>query len=90
MNNTKKEPWFVYIAECKDQTLYTGIAKNVEKRILDHNAGKNCKYTKARRPVSLRYKERHIDKSSALKREIELKGFTRNEKLELIAKMQII
>lgn len=84
MNNPKKEPWFIYIAECMDETLYTGIAKDVERRILDHNSGKNCKYTKSRRPVSLRYTERHINKSSALKREIELKKFTRSEKLELI------
>ncbi len=78
-------PWFVYIIHCADQTLYTGISDNLEKRITNHNAGKGAKYTRGRTPVKLVYQEKHPDKSAASKREAELKKLTKEKKLKLLA-----
>ena len=57
LNNRSKSQWFVYIVECSDKSLYTGITNDLEKRITVHNQGKGAKYTRARRPVSLKYYE---------------------------------
>lgn len=79
--------YFVYILECSDGTLYTGIAKDVNKRLDEHNnSDKGAKYTKVRRPVKLVYTEPWEDRSSASKREYEIKHFTRAKKLQLIEK----
>lgn len=78
--------WFVYIIECKDKKLYTGITIDVDKRVGEHNKGLGCRFTKYRWPVKLIYKERCSDKSSARKREIEIKKLRRAEKLEFIHK----
>lgn len=76
--------YFVYILECADLTLYIGSTNNIEKRIVAHNSSKaGAKYTKARRPVILKYSESFETKSDALKREHELKKLTRQEKLKL-------
>lgn len=75
--------WYVYIVKCFDETLYTGITTDVEKRIKKHNIGKGAKYTKYRRPVELLYFEKQENKSLASKREIEIKKMKRKEKLEL-------
>ena len=77
--------YFVYILECSDGSLYTGIAKDVVKRVDEHNSSeKGAKYTKVRRPVKLLYQEPSDDRSSASKREYEIKKLTRLKKLELI------
>lgn len=77
--------YFVYILECNDGTLYTGITKDVDKRVQEHNTSeKGAKYTKARRPVKLVYKEAAEDRSSASKREYAIKKLPREEKKELI------
>lgn len=76
----------VYILECADGTLYTGIARNAERRLHVHNSGKGAKYTRSRLPVHLRYREPQPDHSSALRRELEIKALTRQEKLALIAR----
>ncbi|MCX6076490.1 MAG: GIY-YIG nuclease family protein [Campylobacterales bacterium] len=77
--------YFVYILKCNDDTLYTGIAKDVDKRINEHNTSeKGAKYTKARRPVQLVYKENSLDRSSASKREYEIKKLSRDKKLDLV------
>ena len=77
--------YFVYILECGDQTLYTGITTDIDKRLEEHNTSdKGAKYTKARRPVRLLYSESSADRSSASKREYAIKKLTRSEKLELI------
>ena len=76
--------WYVYILECNDQSLYTGITNDLEKRIIVHNLGKGAKYTKARLPVKLVYKEACKTKSDSLKREFEIKKLKRMEKLNLI------
>ena len=65
-------------------TLYTGWTNNLEKRIKDHNAGRGAKYTKARRPVVLVYKEEFPTKQEAMKREWEIKRLSRKEKLSMI------
>ena len=79
--------YFVYILKCADETLYTGIATELERRIEEHNSSdKGAKYTRARRPVKLVYSESHPDRSAASKREYEIKKkMSRAEKLKLIA-----
>lgn len=78
--------WQVYIARCADGTLYTGIARDVEKRIAAHNAGNGAaaNYTRSRRPVVLVYCEPAADRSSASKREYQIKQLSRAEKLALM------
>jgi len=77
--------YFVYIVECSDATLYTGITKDLYKRIEEHNTSdKGAKYTKYRRPVKLIYSEKSQDRSSASKREYIIKKLTRKKKMDLI------
>ena len=76
--------WWVYIVKCSDGTFYTGVSNNLKARIKKHNSGEGAKYTQSRRPVELVYKEKSLDKSRSLKREIEIKKLKRSEKLELI------
>ena len=79
---------YVYIVKCKDGSLYTGYAKDVEQRVKKHNLGQGAKYTKNRRRVTLVYQEIHDTKSSGLKREYEIKTYSRNKKLQLIKEAQ--
>lgn len=78
--------YYVYIVQCVDDTLYTGIATELERRILEHNeSDKGAKYTRVRRPVNLVYSEEYPDRSTASKREYEIKKkMNRAEKLALI------
>lgn len=76
--------WFVYILECNDSTLYTGITNDITKRIAKHNSGKGAKYTKTRLPVKLKVKFEANDRSEASKLEYKIKQLTRQEKLKLI------
>ena len=78
--------YFVYILKCADETLYTGIATELKRRIEEHNSSdKGAKYTRVRRPVRLVYSEEYPDRSSASKREYVIKKkMSRVEKLELI------
>jgi len=79
--------YHVYIVQCADDTFYTGIAKELHRRIKEHNSSeKGAKYTKARRPVTLVYHEEHEDRSSASKREYAIKKMRREEKKVLIDK----
>ena len=77
--------FYVYMVMCADDTLYTGIATNIERRIRVHNDGKGAKYTRSRLPVNLVYSELFDTKSEALKREYEIKKWSRTEKDALIA-----
>jgi len=79
------EAWVVYILECKDKTLYTGITNNLERRIQQHDSGQGAKYTKGRGPFRLVYTQNCEDKSLALRREHEIKQLSRSEKLTLVA-----
>ena len=65
--------WSVYIVQCADQTLYTGIALNTVQRIAQHNAGNGAAYTRARRPVVLIHEESAADRGAALRREAAIK-----------------
>jgi putative endonuclease len=76
--------WYVYILECSDGTLYTGITTDIEKRILTHNKGKGAKYTKVRLPVVLRALFEAEDRSKASKEEYRIKQLTRLQKIQLI------
>lgn len=76
--------FYVYILECNDKTLYTGYTNSLEDRLKKHNQGTASKYTRGRIPVKFAYTEAFNDKSSAMKREIEIKSFTKKKKLELI------
>lgn len=76
--------WHVYIVQCVDQSLYTGVAKDVPARVEQHNAGQGAKYTRGRRPVDLVYIESVDDRSAALRREIAIKRMERAAKRKLI------
>ncbi len=79
-----KNNWVCYLLECADGTLYCGITSNLGKRLAAHNAGEGAKYTRGRTPVKLVHCESCADKSTALKREMEVKNLTRAGKLALI------
>lgn len=77
--------WYVYMVECADGTLYSGVTTDVERRIKEHNdSPKGAKYTRAKRPVKLVYTEACTGRSEATKREYALKQLTREEKLKLV------
>jgi len=78
--------YYIYIIQCADDTLYTGITTELERRVEEHNGSdKGAKYTRVRRPVKLVYSEEYADRSAASKREYEIKKkMNRAEKLELI------
>ncbi len=76
--------WFLYILECRDGSLYTGITDDLDRRLAAHNAGKGAKYTRGRGPVTLVYREEMLSYSDALKREYRVKQLSRTEKLNLI------
>ncbi len=75
--------WTVYILQCADGTLYTGITNDLKKRLTAHNNGTGAKYTRGRGPVKLLYKETRRTKSAALKREAVIKCLSRIEKIQL-------
>lgn len=77
--------WRVYIIQCNDSKLYTGITNNLERRLKEHNSGNGCRFTKYRIPVKLRYTEDHPTKSAALKREVQIKRLARPQKIALIS-----
>ena len=77
---------YTYIVKCADGTLYTGWTNCLQKRMKAHNEGKNgAKYTRTIRPVTLVYIEGFTTKEGAMRREYEIKQFTRNKKLELLS-----
>ncbi|TNG00043.1 MAG: GIY-YIG nuclease family protein [Gammaproteobacteria bacterium] len=87
-SSEQKEPnWYVYIVRCSDNTLYTGIATDLERRVHEHNnSPKGSKYTRARRPVELVYSEVMHNRSQASRRENLIKQLTNREKQLLIEK----
>ncbi len=77
--------YFLYILECADKSLYIGSTNNLERRLLQHNNSKSgAHYTKIRRPVVLKYKEEFKTLKEARAREVEIKSWKREKKLELI------
>lgn len=76
--------YFLYILECNDKSLYTGITNDLDKRLSTHLNGKGSKYVRSRLPFELKYTEEFKTKSEALKREIEIKKLNKLKKLKLI------
>ncbi len=81
----KSEPWFLYILECSDGSFYTGVTKDVDRRLSEHNAGKASKYTRLRLPVRLRYTEKCAGRTEALVRECQVKALPRAKKEALVS-----
>ena len=79
--------WYVYIVKCSDNSLYTGITTDIQRRVKEHNnSTEGAKYTRSRRPVKLVYQENCENRSSASKREIEIKKLQTDKKRNLINK----
>jgi len=79
-----KKKWFVYLIKCSDESLYCGIAIDVEKRIKAHVHGVGAKYTRGKGPFILLYSEECEDHKAAAQREVEIKGWSREKKLNLL------
>ncbi len=77
--------WFLYILECSDGSLYTGITTDLERRVAQHNKGTASRYTRSRLPVRLLHAERCRNRSEALKRECRIKALDREKKLGYLA-----
>ncbi len=80
----KNKPWFLYVVQCNDRSLYTGVTTDILRRVKTHNAKKGAFYTKNKLPVKLVYWENMPDQSAALVREKQVKRLTRAEKLDLV------
>jgi putative endonuclease len=79
-------PWHVYILRCADGSLYTGVARDLQRRVLQHNgelAG-GSRYTRGRRPVELLWSDAEVDRSAAQRREASIKKLNRDQKLRLL------
>ena len=83
-------PWIVYILRCADDTLYTGITNDLDKRLAAHNAGKGAKYTRGRGPVKTVYTKNCRTKGGALKHEAKIKSLSRAEKTDFILKPRVL
>ena len=82
---TKNNTWTIYFLRCNDNSLYTGITTDIKRRLHQHNNTKlGAKYTRARRPVVLVYSETAVDKSTASKREYQLRTLTKKQKEKLV------
>ena len=80
-------PFTCYILECADGSYYTGWTTDLQRRVRQHNSGRGSKYTRARRPVKVLYEEDLPDRSSAMRREAQIKKYSRVKKKELIRKI---
>lgn len=77
--------WFVYILKCVDNTFYTWVTIDLDRRIIEHNTSdKSAKYTRMRRPVELIYSKEYTNRIDACKEEYRIKQLTRKQKEELI------
>lgn len=82
---TKTKPWFVYILLCNDDTYYTGVAIDLDKRLELHKSGKGAKYTRAHGANKIVFSEQHKTRSQALVREAEIKKLSRKEKVKSVS-----
>ena len=80
----KNDNWSIYIVQCNDGTLYTGITKDINRRLEEHNDKTVAKYTRSRGPVKLVYEEQVNSRSDALKREYQIKALPLPKKVALI------
>ena len=85
MKNDRKREWSVYVLRCGDGSLYTGIAKNIEARIKQHNTGRGSAYVRTRLPAVLAYQENGLTRSRALMREASIKRRSRPDKEKIIS-----
>jgi putative endonuclease len=85
LKSKSKDQWTLYVAECADGSYYTGIAKDIAKRIETHNAGKGSKYTATHRPVKLVFQEPQADYSAALRREYQIKSLPKARKVRFVS-----
>ena len=80
------DKWFMYVVRCSDGSLYTGVTKNLKRRVLEHNYGtRGAKYTRSRRPVEVVYEEECSDHSDALKKEWAFKKLSKTRKERRVA-----
>jgi putative endonuclease len=84
MDEESDAPWYVYILRCSDNTLYTGITNDVDRRISEHNQGTGAKYTRGRAPVELVFVETTRNRSEASRREWAIKRMKSAEKQKII------
>ena len=84
-----KGSWVLYILECRDQTLYTGISRDLKRRLEQHRKGRASRYTRGRGPVKLIYQEYCDERSAALKREAAIKSLSRAGKMRLVREKRI-
>ncbi|MEX1028022.1 MAG: GIY-YIG nuclease family protein [Candidatus Paceibacterota bacterium] len=76
--------YYFYLLRCSDGSLYAGICIDLEQRVKTHQNGKGAKYTRSRLPVTLEYQEDHPSKGDALRRELEVKKWTKQRKERLV------
>ncbi len=76
--------WYLYIVECRDGSLYTGVTNDIERRVVQHNEGTGARYTRSRRPVRVRYQEACENRSAALVRECSIRLLSPKEKWALV------
>jgi putative endonuclease len=81
--------YFVYLLECVDGSIYTGITTDVSRRFEEHRSGKGGHFTRAKKVKKVLYTEEQKDRGSALKREAEIKGLSRLKKLELVRQAKL-
>ena len=82
--NDPSSKWHIYIIECQDKSLYVGTTNNIQRRLNEHETGKGSKFVRSRKLSKLVYVETLSNKYDAFRREREIKGFSRQKKLELI------
>ncbi len=83
------DPWHLYILKCADATFYTGVTKDITRRLGEHNAKKGARYTRTRTPVRLVYQESCASRSAALTRECAVKALSRAQKEKLLPKKRL-
>ena len=77
--------WYVYVLLCLDGSLYTGATNNLAKRFSEHKSGKGGRYTRSHKPIKIVYQGKFRTKSEALKREMEIKSWSKAKKIELLS-----
>jgi putative endonuclease len=86
ITNNPAQAWFVYVIRASDDSLYTGITTDVERRFKEHfSTVKGARYFRGRKPVEVVFTEKHPDRSSALRREADIKKLPRSDKLRMVS-----
>jgi putative endonuclease len=85
-----RSEWFVYIARCSDNSLYTGVTTDINRRLMEHSSGKGAKYTRSRAPVSLASSWGPFDRSSAHSIENRIKSLSRKQKDYILTQNDVL